>query len=253
MQIDLRTLLASLSATALLSGAAWGQTAAPAKPAAPAAKADPRANIIKRIEGVKLEDVRISPVTGVYEFSRDSQIAYASSDGRYVIVGDMFDLDSDANISETRRRTIRARILETVPETEMLVYAPKAPKYTITVFTDIDCGYCQRMHSQMAEYNRLGIGVRYLFYPRSGPGSDSWQKAERVWCSPNRNDALTRSKRGEKVTSPNCPTEAIARDYELGRKMALDGTPAIILASGEMLPGYTPPGQLMNYLKTGQM
>ena len=81
----------------------------------------------------------------------------------------MIDLDTDANLSENRRRSIRARMIETVPESEMLVFSPKDPKYTITVFTDIDCGYCRQLHSQIAEYNRLGIRVRYLFFPRTGP------------------------------------------------------------------------------------
>jgi thiol:disulfide interchange protein DsbC len=216
-------------------------------------KADPRAAIVKKIDGLKLEDVRISPITGLYEITRGSEITYSSSDGRYMIVGDMIDVDTDNNISETRRRGIRARMIETVPESEMLVFSPKEPKYTITVFTDIDCGYCRRLHSQMAEYNRLGIRVRYLFFPRSGPNTESWHKAESVWCAANRNDALTRAKQGEEIKSPKCSGDIIARDFELGRKLDVDGTPAIFLASGEMLPGYAPPAQLAKYLKTGKL
>jgi thiol:disulfide interchange protein DsbC len=170
-----------------------------------------------------------------------------------VILGDMIDIDADANLTENRRRAIRTRILDGVPDAEMVVYSPKDPKYTVTVFTDIDCGYCRRMHSQIAEYNRLGIRVRYLFYPRSGPNTDSWHKAEAVWCSANRNDALTRAKNGEEIKAPKCASDVVARDYELGHKLAVDGTPAIILQDGEMLPGYAPPSQLAKYLKTGKM
>jgi thiol:disulfide interchange protein DsbC len=250
--------LATLFATLLCSAAAIGQTGVAATPAgskaaAPAGKADPRAAIVKKIDGLKLEDVRISPVTGIFEITRGSDISYVSGDGRYAIFGDMYDLDSDDNLSETRRRGIRARIIETVPESEMVVYSPKDPKYTITVFTDIDCGYCRRLHSQIAEYNRLGIRVRYLFFPRSGPDTESWHKAEAVWCASNRNDALTRAKNGESIKSPKCPADIIKRDYELGHKLAVEGTPAIFLPNGEMLPGYAPPGQLAKYLKTGKM
>ena len=195
----------------------------------------------------------MSPVTGIYEVTRGSEISYVSSDGRYAILGDLIDLDSDANLSENRRRGIRARILEAIPESEMLVFSPKDPKYTVTVFTDIDCGYCRRLHSQMAEYNRLGIRVRYLFFPRSGPDTESWHKAEAVWCSSNRNDALTKAKNGEAVNSSKCPTAIIQRDYDLGQKLMVEGTPAIFLPSGEMLPGYAPPGQLAKYIKTGKM
>jgi len=246
----------------LLSVVALGEGGVAANPVsstpAPAAKADsksdPRAAIVSKITGLKLEDVRITPVNGIYEITRGSEVSYTSSDGRYVILGDMIDVDSDSNISESRRRTIRQRLIDTVPEAEMLVFSPKDPKYTITVFTDIDCGYCRRLHSQIAEYNRLGIRVRYLFYPRSGPDTDSWHKAEAVWCAANRNDALTRAKNGEDIKSPDCHANSIvARDYELGHKLGVEGTPAIFIANGEMLPGYASPAQLAKYLKSGQM
>lgn len=253
-----------VSGLLLAGGAAFAQTIVTTNPvtpqaatqpaAAPAAgKADPRAAIAKKIEGISPDDVRLSPVPGLYEIARGSQVGYASSDGRYVILGDMIDVDSDANISETRRRAIRTRLIETVPESEMLVFSPKDPKYTVTVFTDIDCGYCRRLHSQIAEYNRLGIRVRYLFFPRSGPNTDSWHKAESVWCAKDRNDALTRAKKGETIKSPKCAADnIIARDYELGNKLDVDGTPAIFLSTGEMLPGYSPPAQLVKYIKTGK-
>ncbi|MDF3019075.1 MAG: thiol:disulfide interchange protein DsbC [Steroidobacteraceae bacterium] len=244
------TLSLALIACACISGVAMAQ--APAAPAA-TAKADPRVAIAKRFGDIKLEDVRMSPVSGVYEVTRGSEISYVTADGRYAILGDMIDIDADANLSENRRRTIRARIIETIPDSEMVVYSPRDPKYTITVFTDIDCGYCRRLHSQIAEYNRLGIRVRYMFFPRSGPNTDSWHKAEAVWCSSNRNEALTRAKNGEDVKSPKCPSDIVKRDFELGQKLAVDGTPAIFLQSGEMLPGYAPPGQLARYLKTGKM
>jgi len=249
--------LAAVLAGSLLAGSALAQTGVAANPvsapAAPAGKTDPRADIVKKIDGLKLEDVRMTPVNGIYEITRGSEISYTTSDGRYVILGDMVDIDADQNLSENRRRTIRQRLIDTVPESEMLVFSPKNPKYTITVFTDIDCGYCRRLHSQIAEYNRLGIRVRYLFYPRTGPDTDSWHKAESVWCASNRNDALTRAKNGEDIKSPKCPTEIVKRDWELGHKLSVEGTPAIFLASGEMLPGYAPPTTLLNYLKTGKM
>jgi thiol:disulfide interchange protein DsbC len=253
--MNLKTLYAAVLAASLVNVALaeGGLGTTPVSASAPAAKPDARQDIIKKIDGLKLEDVRISPVTGLYEITRGSEISYTSPDGRYVILGDMIDLDKDANLTENRRRIIRQRLIDTVPESEMLVFSPKNPKYTITVFTDIDCGYCRRLHSQIAEYNRLGIRVRYLFYPRTGPNTESWHKAEAVWCSPNRNEALTRAKNGEDIKAPSCPGDIVARDYELGHKVGVEGTPAILLANGEMLPGYAPPTQLAKYLKTGKM
>jgi thiol:disulfide interchange protein DsbC len=249
----IRQSLAFLAA-ACLAGAVWAQAPGTPAPAANAAatKADPRAAIVKKFGDIKLEDVRMSPVQGIYEVSRGAEISYVSADGRYAFLGDMVDIDGDANLSENRRRAIRARMIDTVPENEMLVFSPKDPKFTVTVFTDIDCGYCRRLHSQIAEYNKLGIAVRYMFFPRSGPNTESWHKAEQVWCSSNRNDALTRAKNGEDIKAKSCNSDIVKRDFDLGLKLDVDGTPAIFLASGEMLPGYAPPGKLLRYLKSGQ-
>jgi thiol:disulfide interchange protein DsbC len=219
------------------------------QPAAPPAKADPRAEIAKKIAGVKADDLRPAPIPGLYEIARGTDFAYVSSDAKYVIAGDLYDLDTDENLTETRRRGARLKLLSGMSEAEMLVFAPKDPKYKVTVFTDIDCGYCRQLHKEMAELNRLGVSVRYLFYPRSGPGTASWEKAEDVWCAQNRNDALTRAKRGEEIKSRDCGATPVSRHYGLGQDMSLRGTPAIVLSNGDLLPGYLPPAALVQRLK----
>lgn len=251
----MRQFLILMTATCF-AGAALAQAPAARADAKADAKTDPKADqraaIAGKFDGIKLEDVRMSPVNGVYEISRGAEISYVTADGRYAFVGDLIDIEGDANVSENRRRGIRARMIESVPASEMLVFAPRNPQYVVTVFTDIDCGYCRRLHSQIAEYNKLGIEVRYLFFPRSGPNTESWHKAESVWCSANRNQALTRAKNGEEIKAPKCPTDIVKRDFELGIKLNVDGTPAIFLASGEVLPGYAPPAKLAKYLKSGK-
>ncbi|HKZ73153.1 MAG TPA: DsbC family protein, partial [Steroidobacteraceae bacterium] len=213
------------------------------------AKVDARAELASKIPGAKADDLRPSPIPGVYELMRGTDIAYVSTDGKYVIDGDLYDLASSDNLTETRRRGARVRLLSDVPESEMLVFSPRDPKHTITVFTDIDCGYCRKLHTQIAEYNRRGIKVRYLFYPRSGPDTESWEKAVEVWCSPNRNEALTRAKRGDELGTKPCAKSPVERHYNLGQEFALRGTPAIILANGELLPGYVSPAMLADHLK----
>ena len=122
-------------------------------------------------------------------------------------------------------------------------------KYTIDVFTDIDCGYCRKLHSEIAEYNRLGIRVRYMFYPRSGPGTESWQKAVSVACSSNPQDALTRAKQGEAVPERSCKTPPVAKTYELGRELQVRGTPGIFTEAGDYVPGYRPPAEMLQVLQ----
>jgi thiol:disulfide interchange protein DsbC len=238
------------------ASAAPGNVAAPVNAASPAAtpaaagKPDPRAELVKKIPGTKPDDFRQSPIPGLWELARGSDVVYVTADGKYALAGDLYEIATDTNISERRRRDVRLELIKSVPESQMVVFSPKDPKYTITVFTDIDCGYCRKLHSEIAKYNELGIRIRYLFYPRSGPNTESWDKAVAVWCAPNRNDALTRAKRGESIKMAKCGATPVDHDYELGQEIGLRGTPAIVLANGDMLPGYVPPAMLAKRLQS---
>jgi thiol:disulfide interchange protein DsbC len=215
----------------------------------PVAKADPRVEIASRIPGTRPEELRATPIPNIYELTRGSEIAYVTTDGKYAISGDLFDITTNDDLTEQHRRDTRTKQIAAIPESEMLIFGPKDPKYTITVFTDVDCAYCRQLHSQIGEYNRLGVRVRYLFYPRTGPNTESWTNAEEVWCSDNRNEALTRAKLGQGLKTKACANNPVARHYALGKDFGLQGTPAIILASGALLPGYVGPAELVQQLK----
>jgi thiol:disulfide interchange protein DsbC len=214
-------------------------------------KADPRAEIAARIPGTRPEDLRPSPVPGIYELTRGADIAYVTADGKYAFSGDLYELANKNNLTEQHRRELRVKQIAAFPENEMVIFGPPSPKYTVTVFTDVDCPFCRKLHSQIAEYNRLGVRVRYLLYPRNGPNTTSWTKAEQVWCSTDRNDALTRAKLGQDLKTKVCANNPVARSYALGQEFALQGTPAIILPDGQMLPGYVTPQELVQELKGG--
>lgn len=215
--------------------------------------ADPRAALLKLLPaGSKLEDLRPSPIPGIYEFMQGAEISYLTTDGKYFLDGNVYDMSSRENLTEERRTHARLAMLSSVPESQMLIFGPKNPLYTITVFTDIDCPYCRKMHSEMAELNRLGVRVRYMFYPRSGPNTDSWKKAEAVWCSDNRNDALTRAKNGGQLdmnVNKSCDVTPIARDYAMGQSLGVRGTPAIITENGDYIGGYAAPRDLLQEIK----
>ena len=147
----------------------------------------------------------------------------------------------------------RLALINAVPESQMVIFSPRNPQYTITVFTDLDCQYCRKLHSQIAEINKLGIRVRYMFYPRTGPNTDSWRKAEAVWCSADRNEALTRAKAGAAVdTSKTCGPTPVAREYALGQSIGVQGTPTIVTETGDSINGYLPPQELVKELKDHQ-
>jgi len=219
------------------------------------ADTDPRIALLKILPaGSKAEDLRPAPIPGIYEFVQGADVSYITADGKYFIDGNVYDMKSRANLTEDLRSHARVALIGAVPESEMVIFSPPNPKYTITVFTDVDCQYCRKLHSDMAELNRLGVRVRYLFYPRTGPDTESWHKAEAVWCSANRNEALTKAKAGAAVdlSKANCPTP-VKREYDLGTAVGVRGTPAILTDNGEFIPGYMPPRELLEQIKQLQV
>ena len=216
---------------------------------------DPRVALLKRLPaGSKLEDLQPSPIPGVYQLTQGADISYLTEDGKYFIDGNVYDMESRANLTEALRTHARVALIGAVPESQMLIFSPEKPRYTITVFTDVDCGYCRKLHSEIAEINRLGVRVRYVFFPRTGPGTESWHKAEAVWCAANRNEALTRAKAGGALDlTKTCGATPVAREYALGESIGVRGTPAIFTENGNMISGYLPPQELVEEIKNLQL
>ncbi len=200
-----------------------------------------------RIPGVKKEDIRPTPVAGVFEVRRGADIVYMSGDGQYVFTGDLYNVSTKNNLTEAHRRLLRQKLIEAIPESQMVIFSPPQPKYTVTVFTDVDCAYCRELHRQIAD-NRLGVRVRYIFFPRTGPNTASWHKAEQVWCSADRKAALTRAKLGEALDAKPCGATPVTQEYELGKAIGLEGTPGIVAANGAMVGGYLSPQALVDEL-----
>jgi thiol:disulfide interchange protein DsbC len=214
---------------------------------------DPRVALAAKIPNTRPEDLRETPVAGIYEISHGAEVSYVTADAKYVFSGDLYQITANGefpNLSDQRRNELRRRMIAAIPESEMIIYGKADSPHTITVFTDIDCPWCQRLHSEMDEYNRLGVRVRYLFYPRSGPDTESWFKADTVWCSSDRQAALTRAKEGAELKVKECPDSPVARDFALGRELGVTGTPGLVLDSGELVPGYLSPPQLIMHLRS---
>ncbi len=252
--------LAALSLGAVLAGPA---VAAPDKPGArpatapPAAKpgavpADVRARVVSRLQGASPNAVSATPIPGLYEVTMGGIVAYVSADGKYLVSGNVYDLDSQTNITATRRNAARAAVLAAAREDQMIVFSPPNPKMTVTVFTDVDCGYCRKLHSQIAEFNRAGVKVRYMMYPRTGPGTESWKKAEMVWCAADRKEALTRAKKGEPLKGRACGDAVIKQQYEMGEDLGVEGTPAIFTQNGDYVGGYLAPADLVQAVQDSQ-
>jgi len=219
-------------------------------PAAAAEGASVEESLAARFPNIEVEDIRPSPVDGLWEIAVGAQVFYISADGRYLLRGDLVDLMTDRNITELRRAEQAKGVVAGLDENEMIVFSPENPTHTVTVFTDIDCTYCRKLHREIETFTSRGIKVRYMFSPLAGPGSPSWAKAEAVWCSPDRNDAMTRAKMGEEVKAQGaCNDTPVAAHYRIASELGVRGTPGILTDAGRLIPGYVPAERLLGLLE----
>ena len=204
-----------------------------------------------RLNGISVDDIKDAPIPGMYEVAVGANVAYVTKDGRYIIRGDIINVETSANISEETRARARATMLHGVDPASMIVFKPAngQVKHTVTIFTDVDCGYCRQFHREIDKVTALGIEVHYLFYPRTGPNTESWTKADEVWCAPDHNAALTRAKLGGSLpaASDACKTP-VETHYELGQRIGVRGTPAVFNEAGDLIGGYLPPATLAKVL-----
>jgi thiol:disulfide interchange protein DsbC len=207
-----------------------------------------RAGVIKLISDGEPDSIEPSPIEGIYEVMIGPQLFYVSKDGDYLMTGKMYDIASREDLTTSKVSKAKAKAVEDIGEENMVIFAPEKYKHTISVFTDIDCGYCRKLHNEIQQYNDLGIRVRYLMFPRAGVGSPSYDKAVSVWCADDRKEAMTLSKAGKTIEQKTCENPVKAH-MDVGKLVGVQGTPAIVLPSGEMMPGYLPAARMSAMLE----
>jgi thiol:disulfide interchange protein DsbC len=202
----------------------------------------------KSMPTAKIESVKPSEVKGLYEVILGSSIYYASEDGKYLLQGRLIDVANRTDLTEQKLGATRKAALERMGTDNMIVFKPKIGKYKVYIFTDIDCGYCRKLHSEIDQYLAEGIQIQYLFFPRAGKGSDSYDKAVSVWCAKDRNAALTAAKKDQNLERKTCENP-IDKHMQLAAEFDVKGTPMIVTDNGNIYPGYLPAKQLLEALQ----
>jgi thiol:disulfide interchange protein DsbC len=207
-----------------------------------------RQAITKSMPSVKVDSVKPAVVKGLFEVVVGANIYYVSEDGKYLLQGRLVDVAARKDLTEEKLNVTRKLAIEKMGQANMIIFKPKITKYTVTIFTDIDCGYCRKLHSEIDQYLAQGITIQYLFFPRAGKGSDSYNKAVSVWCAEDRNVALTAAKKDQKLPEKTCDNP-IDEHMQLAAEFDVKGTPMIISENGNVYPGYLPAKQLVEALE----
>lgn len=206
-----------------------------------------RSMLSKSMPSLKIDAITLSEVKGLYEVTTGVSILYVSEDGKYLLQGHLIDIAAREDLTENKLAGARKLAIENLGEDQTITFKAENSKYKVSVFTDIDCGYCRKLHSEMEQYMAEGISVQYLFFPRAGKGSESYNKAVTVWCSDDRHAALTSAKQGEQMEQKTCENPVDAH-MQLGVDFEATGTPMIVTEKGNVFPGYIPAKRLARAL-----
>lgn len=226
---------ARLLATAVLAATSFAQ----------AGEAEVRAAIKVLNPSAVIDSVKATPVKGWMEATLGGQIIYFSEDGKYLLQGALVETATRRNLTEESQSVVRVAELAKIQKKDMIIFPANGPtKHVVKVFTDIDCGYCRKLHTEIKQYSDLGIEVQYLWFPRAGVPSESSRKAIAVFCAKDQRKAMTDAKNGTDPGNATCinPIEA---DYNMGQRLGVNGTPALLLTDGTLMPGYMPAPQLL--------
>jgi len=213
--------------------------------------------LTKKLQALKVnvQSINESPIKGLYEVVSQGALYYISEDGQFLINGDMYDLDNgmknltSTKVDELRRQSTAESFAKIKDfEKDMIVYKADNEKHVITVFTDTSCAYCQKLHSEIADYNKLGITIRYLAFPRGGEQSSAYRTMVSVWCSDNPKDAMDNAKKRRQIESKTCEN-TVLEQFNLGVALGITGTPSLFLEDGTMMPGYLPAERLLQVLE----
>jgi thiol:disulfide interchange protein DsbC len=203
-----------------------------------------KASLQERLTEISISELKPSPVKGLYEMVFGTRVAYVSADGRYMLTGDLIDLESRRNLTAQRRGGVVLKAIDALGEANMIVIGPAKPKRTLTVFTDVDCPYCARLHLEVPKLTQAGVKVRYLLYPRAGKDTETYKRAVAVWCADDRVKAVGIAKSGGKLAMKTC-TNPVDEHVRLGQEVGVQGTPTIVMDDGRVLPGYAPAAELL--------
>lgn len=250
MKLTIKSLIAS---TLLLFGSSLlAQPTIQQQAVDPTAANTVRQAVNKARPGLNVTDIRNTPIANLLEIDLGSNdTAYITTDGQYLFTGDLFRIEEGrfVNVADERMQPIRAAKLAAIKKEDMIIFPATGETLAhLTVFTDIDCGYCRKLHKEVPALNEMGIEVRYLAFPRAGNPSPSADKLETVWCAKDTQQAMTDMKNGRDLPLNKCGSKAIAEQYALGLELGINGTPAIIKPNGELLPGYMPAPKLAQSL-----
>lgn len=199
--------------------------------------------------GTEIHSVKPSPIAGLYEVRINNELLYISKDGKNIINGDIYNLESKTNLTRLASAAISKEALASIEDKDKIIYKAKNEKYKVEVFTDITCPYCTKLHNQMQAYNDAGITIEYLAFPRAGIPSKAAETMQRIWCAEDKTTAMNQAKAEHKYPEKDCSGQQVTQQFNIGQAIGVNATPTLVFSDGEVSPGYLEAEQLLAILE----
>ncbi|MED5274746.1 MAG: DsbC family protein [Pseudomonadota bacterium] len=185
-----------------------------------------------------------------FEVVIQGEIFYLSSDHKYFFAGNVIDVKTKENITETSRKGRRLSILETLKTENMIVYKPEKTDYVLTVFSDTSCPYCQKLHEELDKLIENNIEIRYILFPRFGQNSDAYVQMISIWCSEDQKLALDNVFDDKTIEQNTQCDNPMIENLDLAQKLSVTGTPMMFTENGTVIPGYQPADEIIKFLSS---
>ena len=197
-----------------------------------------------KIESIKKVD------SSFFEIIIKDQILYLTADLKHLLAGNIIDLKTGNNLTEARVKKHRSSVLKNILDADTIIYKPKETSHVITVFTDISCPYCKKLHNEIDKLLENNIEVRYVLFSRNGKNDVAYRDMVSIWCSTNKKELIEKAFNDDFLSSKNCENP-LDKNYQLGYELRVNGTPMIFTEDGAVIPGYLPYKRIIEILKSG--
>ena len=184
-----------------------------------------------------------------HEIIINNQIYYATNDGKYLIVGNVIDLDTKESITENTKMNQRLSIIDSIDKENFFVFKPQKTEHTLTIFTDPSCPYCQKLHNEIPDLLDNNIEIRYVLFSRNGNDVDAYNQLVSAWCSEDKTETLENLFSGDLLDETEPCDNPIAKNLEHAGLLSVEGTPTIFLEDGRIIPGYQSAKNILAFIE----
>ncbi len=209
-----------------------------------------RKALTERYPGIEIGTVAPSPIPGLLEVFANGEIIYVNETGDYLLPGPLIDTRSKTNLTRKRMEQMPQLDFSSLPLDKAIKITRGKGERRLAVFSDPECPFCKKLERELAQVDNVKL---YIFpYPLVELHPRALAISKAIWCAPDKaqawQDYLIEGKAPPESKDCDNPVESI---MALGRRLGINGTPALIFSNGVRRNGAVPAAEIEKLLNAG--